>query len=125
MYRTLIAATLALMFVTGCSEGKAHVKGRIVENGQPVSFSANQAAVEFSPIGSDGKADSSKTFTAVVNDDGTFEVLASGGEVPRGNYDITFRSYGKLREKYKDQTLRREVKAGKNDFTIDLAKPEA
>ena len=82
MRRTLFAAGLgcALLLLCGCGGGKAKVKGRIVENGQAQKFKANQAHLEFIPLDADDKPQPGKAYTAGVNEDGSFEVLASGGE---------------------------------------------
>jgi len=124
MKRTLLIAAFSFL-VLGCEGGKAKVKGRVVENGQPMSFVSNQAALEISPINAEGEPDKTKMFTAVVNEDGTFEVFASGGELPTGKYQVAFRAYGKLVDKYRlIAPVQRELKAGMNELTIDLAKPE-
>jgi hypothetical protein len=124
MKRMLLGLTLALL-VIGCGGGKARVKGRVVDNGQPMTFPPTTAAIELTPIGADGKPDVSAVFTAVVNEDGTFEVFASGGELPPGQYEIKVTGYGKLATRLKAvPALRRELKGGTNDLTIDLSKPE-
>ena len=86
-------------------------------------------ALEFIPLDADGKPAPGKSFTAVVNEGGTFEVVVSGGELPPGKYQVAVTATGELRAKYKafaapTSAIRREIKAGKNDLTIDLAKPE-
>jgi hypothetical protein len=126
--RALLAVAL-LAVVAGCGSGKARVKGRLVENGQAKKFPATQVALEFVPLDADGKPEPGKSYTAVVNEDGTFEVVASGGELPPGKYQVTVTATGDLRAKYRafaapTSAIRREIKAGKNDLTIDLAKPE-
>jgi hypothetical protein len=126
--RALMALAL-LALAAGCGSGKARVKGRLVENGQPQKFGATQVALEFVPLGADGKPEQGKSYTAVVNEDGTFEVVASGGELPPGTYQVAVTAMGTLRTKYRafaapTSAIRREIKAGKNDLTIDLAKPE-
>ena len=122
---TFLLVALLAGLCSGCSEGKARVKGKIVENSQPMTFGANQAALELTPIGPGGEADSNKMVGAVVNADGTFEVVASGGELPPGKYQIAFRGYGKLESKYKAvPPFQRELKSGTNELTLDLAKPD-
>ena len=121
---SLLVALLAFV-CSGCSESKARVKGKVVENAQPMSFGANQAALELTPIGASGEADPNKMYTAVVNADGSFEVVVSGGELPLGKYQVAFRAFGKLTEKYKSvPPFQRELKAGLNELILDLAKPD-
>ena len=120
---------VVMICLAGCGESKATVKGKIVENGQPKTFGANQAALQLTLIGPDGKPDDNKSFTAVVNEDGTFEVVASGGEIPIGKYQVAVQIMGATGQPYKklappDSPIRRELKSGANELTIDLAKPE-
>src|SRR4051794_5375044 len=124
MYRLLLTASVVAL-LAGCDSGIAHVKGRIVENGQPLTFGMNQAAVELTPLGADGQPDVAKTFTAVVNADGSFEVVASAGKLPTGQYQIAFRGYGAMASKGKGiPPFKREIKSGTNELVLDLAKPE-
>lgn len=121
-----VLLTLFLL-LSGCSGNMATVSGRIVDNGQPMKYAATQAAVQLTLMGANGKPDNSKSFTAVVNPDGTFQVVASGGSVPIGTYQVIMN----IRDedpKYKpftalDSQIRREVKPGHNDLVLDLSKP--
>lgn len=122
MKRMLFSALALAVLVAGCAPGKARVKGRVTEGGQPASFPPTAAAIQLSPIGSDGEPDPARAFTAVVNEDGTWEVLASGGELPTGQYEVAFQAYGKLKNKYKPTAVRQELKAGMNEVTIDVTK---
>ena len=102
--------------------------GRIVENGQAQKFAPNQAHLEFIPLDADDKPQPGKSFTAGVNEDGSFEVLASGGELPPGKYQVAITARGNLATKYErfappNSPLRHEVKAGANDFTFDETIP--
>jgi hypothetical protein len=65
----------------------------------------------------------------VVNADGTFELLASGGELPAGRYQLAIQALGKLKSQMTkfappQSPIRRDLAAGENDITIDVGKPE-
>lgn len=129
MRRALVLIALVGLATGGCGSSMARVKGRLVNNDQPMSFPPTAAAVIIAPIGADGKPDQMKSFTAVVNEDGTFELLASGGELPPGQYQIAIQAPGKLKEQLKkfavpNSSIRRELKPGSNELVIDVAKPE-
>lgn len=129
MNRALLMVVLVCALLVGCGSGKAKVRGRLVENGQPTTFPPTTLALELAPVGEDDQPDKTKLYPAVVNEDGTFEVVASGGEVPLGKYAISIQATGKYTEKLKAfapgaSRIRREIKAGTNDLTIDLAKPQ-
>jgi hypothetical protein len=131
MNRVLPLAMAAALLATGCGGGgPGKVKGKVVENGQPTTFPAMQASVQLAPVGSGGKADwNGPVYTAVLNADGTFEVVASGGEVPPGEYLIAIEQTGKPVPRLANFTtaktaVKREIKSGSNELTIDLAKPE-
>ena len=122
----------AVAFTLGCGGGVGKVKGRVVEGGQPVTIDG-QAALMFYLIGADGKPDHAKSYPMTLSKDGSFEMVASGGEVPPGTYLVTLEvnatksstGLGKYKGRFnlQDSPLRQEVKAGKNELTIDLAKP--
>jgi hypothetical protein len=129
MRRVLVCLALTGLLAGGCGGGTAKVKGRLVTNGQPMSFPATQAAIVLSPLGADGKPDPAKSYSAVVNQDGSFELVASGGELPAGNYQVSIQAVGKLKEQLKlfagtDSPVRRELKSGLNDITIDVTKSD-
>jgi hypothetical protein len=93
---------------------------------------AGQAALVFTPTGPDGKA-GARAYAAGLDPDGSFELVASGGEVPVGAYLVSLEVAGgkgtaaaptglaKYRGTFKD--VRQELKPGVNDLTFDLAKP--
>jgi hypothetical protein len=118
----------------GCGSTQGKVKGRVVENGQPVEIDG-QAALMFYLIGADGKPSPAKSYPVPLNKDGTFELVSSGGEVPPGTYLVSLdvnappseTGLGRLRGRfpYPDSKLRQEIKAGMNQVTIDVAKPGA
>lgn len=126
----LLALLAACAF--GCGSSKGRVTGKIVENGNPIKVEG-QAAVMFYLIGEDGKPDINKGYPVPLNEDGTFELIASGGQVPPGTYLITVEVNGpksttgmgrfKGRFPFPDSPLRQEVKAGRNNVTIDLGQP--
>lgn len=129
MRGALVAAALVGLVSGGCGgEEKAKVKGRLVNDGQPMTFQAFQAAVVFTAVGPDDKPDSAKAFTAVVGEDGTFELVASGGEVPVGRYQLAIQAVGKTATQLQgfagpSSPIRRDLKPGPNELTIDVAKP--
>ncbi|HYH65474.1 MAG TPA: hypothetical protein VD866_12330 [Urbifossiella sp.] len=127
-----VSAAFAVLMLAGCGgAGPAKIKGRVLENGQPVSV-AGQASLVFSPVGPDGKA-GDKAYVAGLNPDGTFELVASGGEVPPGEYVVSFEvssgkgtgaapsGLAKYREMFKN--VKQTLSPGMNDLTFDLAKP--
>jgi hypothetical protein len=128
MRRVLLFVALLAFALVGCGSGKARVKGRLVENGQALTFAPTSAAVELILLKEDGTPDRTKVTTAVVDTDGSFEVVASGGEVPPGTYVIGLKLPAPLQKKYAKlaapaSPIRRKVVTGSNDLTIDLAKP--
>jgi hypothetical protein len=127
-----VAAVVALLVLAGCGGGgPAKIKGRVLENGQPVSV-PGQASLVFAPAGPDGKA-GDKAYAAGLNPDGTFELVASGGEVPPGDYVVSFEVSGgkgtgdaptglaKYRASFKN--VKQTLAPGMNDLTLDLTKP--
>ncbi|NBO91493.1 MAG: hypothetical protein EBV06_04135 [Planctomycetia bacterium] len=123
MRRIVIGIALLLLTFTGCGNPMARVKGKLVENGKEMKFPPNSAAVELTSMG-----ENATTYTAVVNEDGSFEVFASGGQVQPGNYRVGVMLMGKFSGKYPElapqkSKLTREIKSGSNDFKIDLANP--
>jgi hypothetical protein len=129
--RRLTSAAVALL-LAGCGGGgMAKIKGRVLENGQPVVV-PGQASLVFSPARPDGKA-GDKAYAATLSGDGTFELVASGGELPPGDYVVSFEAVGgpatgtgpsglaKYRDTFKD--VKQRLKPGDNDLTFDLAKP--
>src|SRR5256885_1606722 len=120
MRNCLLLAAVSLA-CAGCGGGPARVKGRLVENGQPMKFPPTSAAVEIALLKDDGTPDATKTYNAVVNEDGTFEVVASGGQVTPGTYRIGVQLTGQLAGKYKElapgsSSVRREIKSGLNEL---------
>jgi hypothetical protein len=127
MRRSASLVALFALLIGGCGESMATVKGKVVEDGKPMRFESNQAAIQLTLVDQDGKLDNKHSYTAVVNDDGSFEVVASGGELVLGNYQVAVLLRGGD-PKYKvlappDSPLRRELKSGKNEIIVDLAKP--
>lgn len=123
-----LALLLSLSFLSGCGKTTGELKGQIVEDGKPKSFESNEAALQLTMIGPDGKFDNNHSYTAVVNNDGSFEVVASGGELRPGTYQVALQFRGG-NPTYKslaapESPIRREIKSGRNQFIIDLAKPQ-
>jgi hypothetical protein len=131
----LIAVGAGLLVGCGCGGGPARVKGRVVENGQPVVLEpGEQASVVFYPDAGGKPGD--RAYAAGVNPDGTFELVASGGELPPGSYLVSLEvnpgnqeakkpksvtGIARFKDRYK--LVKWELKPGTNDLTIDLAKP--
>jgi hypothetical protein len=126
--RSLLLLIALAVCLSGCGSSQGRVKGQVVENGQPVSIDG-QAALMFYLLGDDGKPNPAKSYPIPLNPDGSFELVASGGELPPGKYMVTFdinpMSAGSLarfkgRFPYPDSPLRQEVKPGTNTVTVDL-----
>lgn len=130
MRRAIVALALVALAAAGCGTAPAKVKGRLVSNGEPVSVSG-QVAVTFTALGADGKP-TTTAYHAVVSPDGTFDVVVSGGELPPGQYQVSLVAVGKAAGQFKSNpgivgdksAVRRELKPGPNEITIDVAKPE-
>jgi len=129
--RVLLLAAVALPLAAGCGGPEmAKVKGRLVENGAPREVAGGSVGVQLTLIGEGGKLDPKKSYTAVVNTDGTFEVVASGGELQPGTYQVALQ-FKDPKDKLASQVkavsggndIRREIKPGPNELTIDLLKP--
>ncbi|HEY1186970.1 MAG TPA: hypothetical protein VGE74_04900 [Gemmata sp.] len=126
MRRAILALVLIALAATGCGAAPAKVKGRLVSNGEPMSVSG-QVAVTFTALNGDGTG--GRSFTAMVNPDGTFDVVVSGGELPPGLYKVSIVAVGKAADNYKGlvgdkSPVRRELRPGPNEITIDVSKPE-
>lgn len=131
MRRSLFGVLVVVLAGCGGSD-PARVKGRVVDGGQPVVVPQGEApgAIILSPVGPDGTPDRAKLYTASLAADGAFELIASGGSVPPGNYQLSIEVpvKGKAGEKFKpfsgaQSPIRRELKPGQNDLTLDLANP--
>ena len=124
----LLAAASAL----GCGVTTGKVKGRVVDDGKPVTIDG-QAALMFYLLDAGGKPDQTKSYPMTLAKDGSFELAASGGEMPPGTDFVTMEvnakkaatGLGKYKGRFSlpDSPLRQEVKAGKNELTVELAKP--
>ena len=133
-HSALLVLVVALLALSGCGDSAGRVRGKVSEGGQPVTIPA-QAGVTFYLLGPDGKPDPARSYSSTINQDGSFEVVASGGELPPGNYLVAF-DLAAVKEaktglaKYKTQfvypnsPLRREVKPGQNEILIDVLKPQ-
>jgi hypothetical protein len=129
MKRLIPVVAAVALAAAGCSGGgTARLKGKIVDNGQPVTFPPTTASVQLSPLGEGGTPDPTKVYACVVNEDGSFEFLASGGELPPGTYQVVLELVGGKgpanAKAIAGKALKRELKSGSNDLVIDLAKPE-
>lgn len=130
MRSLLVLAAAAALASGGCGGGTpAKVKGRLVSDGQPLSVPASQVAVTFTAQGGGGDKGGPASYTAQVAEDGSFEVVVSGGQMPPGTYKVEIVAVGKLKEKFKGMVgdkspVRRELKPGPNEVVIDVAKPE-
>ncbi|WP_439626926.1 carboxypeptidase-like regulatory domain-containing protein [Gemmata sp.] len=126
------AVALAVIFA-GCGPDASRITGRVLDNGQPVAVPGSGApqSVVFESVSADGATATGRMYSAALGADGTFELVAAGGSVPPGSYRVSFDVTlpGNDGEKFKrfrgpGSPLRRELKPGSNDLTIDLAKPE-
>ncbi|MFO0823709.1 MAG: hypothetical protein U0792_11430 [Gemmataceae bacterium] len=136
MLRLVSGATVATALVVvlvGCEAEPSRVKGRLLENGKPVAVPAagSPQVIVFESMSPDGATSTGRMYSAMLSTDGTFELIASGGSVPPGNYRVSFDVTlpGKDGDKFKgfrrdNSPIRRELKPGSNDLTIDLASPE-
>ena len=120
---------LLALLLAGCSSAPAKFRGQLVENGQPMKVPATTLAIEVNALTEDGKLDPAKLYPAVVNEDGSFEVVAGGGTLPLGKYAIAIQATGKYQTQLKrfapgTSPIRREIKPGTNEITIDVARPE-
>jgi len=130
--RNIIVCAAVAAFLVGCGNGQGRVKGQVVENGQPVPIDG-QAALMFYLLGPDGKPDPAKSYPIPLNKDGSFELVASGGELPPGKYLVSMEvnapkaaeGLGRFKGRfpYPDSPLRIEVKPGSNDVKVDLSQP--
>lgn len=119
---------LCVLLLSGCGKTTGELKGQVVEDGKPRTFGGNEAALQLTLIGPDGKFDNNHSYTAVIDKDGSFQVVASGGELTPGEYQVAIQFMGG-NPKYKtfaapESKVRREIKPGRNHFVIDLANPE-
>lgn len=120
---------LAAASALGCGGTTGKVKGRVVEDGKPVAIDG-QAALMFYLLDAGGKPDHAKSYPMTLSKDGSFELAASGGEMPPGTYLVTMeinapksaKGLGKYKGRFglPDSPLRQEVKAGKNELTVEL-----
>lgn len=129
--RALISLVLAGLLLAGCGPRANRVKGRLVNGAQPITFAPGaQAAVVLRFVGADGKPDPHHFYTAMIDPAGAFEVVASGGSVLPGTYQLSLDVAvdGKADKRFKpfagtSSPLRQEVRPGNNDLTVDLAQP--
>ena len=114
------ALVLGMLATAGCGGPAATVTGRVTCEDKPVS-----GVILFSPKG-EGAGNTGPAVNAPLGEDGRFELrLTSLGKhtvviTPR---DITFRPKpGELDYPCDRSPLERDIKAGDNDITIDLAR---
>lgn len=122
----------------GCGKGGPttyRVTGRLVNNGQPVTVPATEAAlgsvqIRFLLLAEDGTADG-YSFDAPTDAEGAFSVQgATGRGIPPGKYRIAVYQYDpypidKLRGAFAEEKtpIVREITGSTDLGTIDLAKP--
>lgn len=127
----------------GCGADAGTLKGSVVDGGKPVGSEGQQVSLSFHPAKPDGSFDEGNCSTAVLNGDGSFEFVASGGTLKPGRYKVVIasasapgpgtQSTAKEKSKAPDRfaghstfaasKLTVTVEAGKNDVVIDLSKP--
>jgi hypothetical protein len=127
MRSILLGFCLASLVLSGCGGNPmAKVKGTILENGKPKSFPPTSHSVEIAPVDASGQVDHAKAFSAVVNGDGSFEVVASGGQLPVGTYQFSIRGPGSGKKGIKvgpAPGAKRDLQPGDIAITLDIAKP--
>ena len=114
--------------LAGCGSPKpANLKGSLALDGQPFALPANagEVFISFHGIGSDGKIDIFKKYGGTVSPSGSFEIIASAGELPVGTYQWSIDSApGRVKEfepfSYDKSKARVELKSGPNQIILDL-----
>ncbi len=128
----------------GCGTDTGTLKGSLVDGGKPVGSEGQQVSLSFHPRKPDGAFDEGNCSTAVLNGNGSFEFVASGGTLKPGTYRVVIagassasgpgtQSTAKEKSKKPDRfaghstfaasKLTVTIVAGKNDVVIDLSKP--
>ena len=116
----LIAFAIAIAVLPACSGQKmAPVKGRVMFDGKPVK----EAAVTFSPSGTDTQLETGKPGTGFTDENGNFELSTfknyDGAIVGTHNVHVSIDDTNPAKcKRIKTQTL--EVKPGSNEFTIEM-----
>lgn len=126
MRHTLFALGLTAL-AAGCGAAPATVKGQLVSNGEPLAVTG-QVGVTLTLLDAGG-APTRTSYTAMVAPSGAFDVIVSGGQLPPGNYQVSLVAAGKAGDKFKGligdkSPVRRELKPGPNELTIDVARPQ-
>ena len=146
--KTLIRTLLfgSVLALVGCGADAGRLKGTVVDGGKVVGSEGQQVSLSFYAMKPDGTADAGNCSTAVLNADGSFEFIASGGTLPPGKYKVVIASVGsaegpptlgKEKKKKSEKPVDRfaghstlattklmvTVEPGKNEVVLDLAKP--
>jgi hypothetical protein len=109
-----------MLAAAGCGGSSAHVTGRVTCQGKPVA-----GIILFSPKEEEGKT-TGPAVTAPLNEDGTYELqLKNAGKyiivITPANVNFHPKA-GEADYPCERSPLEREVTAGENDITIELAK---
>ena len=143
LHSILVCSALA---IAGCGENAGKLKGTVVDGGKVVGSEGQQVSLSFYAMKPDGTADAGNCSTAVLNADGSFEFVASGGTLPPGKYKVVIASagsaegpptVGKEKKKKSEKSVDRfaghstfatskltvTVESGKNEVVLDLSKP--
>jgi len=133
MITNLLRSTILIVipFVAGCGGSSvAMLKGRLVDNGQPFALppGAGNVGIVFELLDAEGNPVGLKMYIALVNHDGTFAVVASGGELPVGEYRVGIDGNSAKVPQFGLFLLpvtkaKITLKPGSNDVNFDLAKP--
>ena len=119
-YLSLLPLAAAGLLLCGCGGPQmSSVKGRVTFNGKPVK----EAAVTFSPVGPAGQKETGKPATGFTEENGEYALSTFS------NYDGALIGSHTVRvvlddtnpakcKRMKEMTV--EVKAGGNDFTIEM-----
>jgi hypothetical protein len=130
--RLPLLVVLICGLVAGCGgPGMARVKGQLIDGGSPVTLSGErgEVVIVFNLLDGEGKPVPFKMYSTLVNADGTFEIYASGGELPPGTYQIGLAAEKSKNPKFKPFALpkseaRITFVPGANDIQVDLSKPK-
>jgi hypothetical protein len=129
---------LLLLVATGCGgSGEATLHGQL-SAGAGQNFSPHdgeQIMMVFYAVGDDDKPDVMKSYPAMVEPDGKYRMVASGGKLPAGRYRVAVEALpmvppggsgkkitDRLMGRYNrgNSTLDVTIKSGDNDIPIDL-----
>jgi hypothetical protein len=115
----------------GCGgPSKSRVQGRLTSHGAPFALPADsgEVGIVFTRLGDDGNPIPFKMYSAIVQADGTFEVVAAAGECEPGVYQVAIdaaKAKSNVFQPFQIGKSKARVtfKPGENDIKVDIAKP--